>query len=352
MTETTPVTRAPEHPVDPATGLRAGTFALGTFAGETRAFPALVTADGRVTDLSDRFHDLHEVFADWTTNFRFLEEVWTDPSRPIRPLAELRALPPLSHPNLLGAGANYKTHSAQMLTKNAFNQHNRRPGETDEEFFQRNLAFMERRSREGIPFAWVGMHSSLVGATDDVVLPALGDEPDWELELGVVVCGTGRFLTPDEATGLIAGYTIVNDLGTVDQFRRTDIPWGFDWMGKHQPTFKPAGPFVVPAQFFTLDDTIRTTLKVNGQVMQDWPTDDMIFDPAQFVAYASEHVRLTPGDIVFMGSPPGNGKHHGRFLHDGDVIDSEITYLGRQRNRCVAEDLQGRKPHFGRFPTD
>lgn len=123
-------------------------------------------------------------------------------------------------------------------------------------------------------------------------------------------------------------------------------------MGKHQPTFKPAGPFVVPAQFFTLDDTIRTTLKVNGQVMQDWPTGDMIFDPAQFVAYASEHVRLTPGDIVFMGSPPGNGKHHGRFLHDGDVIDSEITYLGRQRNRCVAEDLQGRKPHFGRFPTD
>jgi 2-keto-4-pentenoate hydratase/2-oxohepta-3-ene-1,7-dioic acid hydratase in catechol pathway len=86
--------------------------------------------------------------------------------------------------------------------------------------------------------------------------------------------------------------------------------------------------------------------------MQDWPTGDMIFDPAQFVAYASEHVRLTPGDIIFMGSPPGNGKHHGRFLHDGDVIDSEITYLGRQRNRCVAEVLQGRKPHFGRFPTD
>lgn len=138
-----------------------------------------------------------------------------------------------------------------MLTKNAFNQHNRLPGQTDEEFFQRNLAFTDRRSREGIPFAWVGMHSSLVGATDDVVLPALGDEPDWELELGVVVGGTGRFLTPDEATGLIAGYTIVNDLGTVDQFRRTDIPWGYDWMGKHQPTFKPAGPFVVPAQFGT-----------------------------------------------------------------------------------------------------
>ena len=86
--------------------------------------------------------------------------------------------------------------------------------------------------------------------------------------------------------------------------------------------------------------------------MQDWPTDDMIFKPAQFISYLSERVRLVPGDLLFLGSPPGNGKHHGRFLQDGDVIDSEITYLGSQRNRCVAEDLQGRKPHFGAFPTE
>ena len=167
----------------------------------------------------------------------------------------------------------------------------------------------------------------------------------------MVLGGTGRFVTPDEGRELIAGYTIVNDLGTVDIFRRTDIPWGYDWISKNQPTFKPTGPFLVPAPFFSLDDTIRTTLKVNGQVMQDWPTNDMIFDPGQFVSYLSEHVGLVPGDLVFLGSPPGNGKHHGRFLQDGDVIDSEITYLGAQRNHCVTEDLQGRKPHFGNFPT-
>lgn len=163
---------------DPATGLRRDTFALGTFSDGTRPFPALVGSDGTVTDLSDRFSDLHEVIDHWTTNLQVVGDLWASDARPVRPLDGLRQLPPLNHPNLMGAGANYKTHSAQMLTKNTFNQHNRRPGETDEEFYQRNLELMERRAREGTPFFWTGLHSSLVGAQDDIVLPALGDEPD------------------------------------------------------------------------------------------------------------------------------------------------------------------------------
>ena len=165
--------------IDPATGLRTDSFALATLAEGERAFPALVGSDGAVTDLSDRFRDLHEIVEDWAANLDRIGNLWAGTGRPTRPLAGLRPLPPLAHPNVFGAGANYKTHSAQMLTKNEFNQHNRKPGESDEEFFQRNLELMERRSREGIPFAWTALHSSLVGATDDVVLPALGDEPDW-----------------------------------------------------------------------------------------------------------------------------------------------------------------------------
>lgn len=332
---------------DPTTGLRVGTFALGTFSSAGRAFPALVHPDGAAVDLSNRFRDLHEVFDDWETNLAVLGDIAAGPAATTLHVDDLHPLPPLSHPNLLCAGANYKTHVAQMLTKNAFNQHNRRSGESDEEFFGRNYEMMEQRAREGTPFFWTGLHSSLVGANDDVVLPALGDQPDWELELGVVIGRTGRFVTPDEAQGMIAGYTIVNDLGTVDIFRRTDVPFGFDWVGKHQPTFKPCGPFIVPAQFLQIDDSVRITLSVNGQVMQDSPVTDFVFGPAQYVTYASERVNLLPGDIISMGSPPGNGAYHGRFLHDGDVIDSELTYLGRQRNRCIPEDLHGRTPHFG-----
>lgn len=331
---------------DPTTGLRVGTFAVGTFTQADRTFPALVHPDGAVKDLSGRFRDLHEVFDDWTVNFAVLGDVAAAAGPTLR-LENLRARPPLSHPNLLMAGANYKTHVAQMLTKNEFNQHNRRPGESDEDFFQRNYQMMEQRSREGTPFLWTGLHSSLAGAQDDIVLPVLGDQPDWELELGVVVGRTGRLVTPDEADEMIAGYTIVNDLGTVDVFRRTDIPWGYDWISKHQPTFTPTGPFIVPAAFIDIDQEVRITLSVNGEVMQNWPATDFIFDPAQLITYASERVRLMPGDIISMGSPPGNGAHHGRFLHDGDLIDSQITFLGRQQNRCVAETLGSRKPHFG-----
>jgi len=305
-----------------------------------------------VVDLSDRFRDTHEIFADWERNFAVLGDISAESGRATLRFEDLQARPPLAHPNMLMTGANYKTHVAQMMTKNKFNQENRLPGESDEDFFQRNYDLVARRGEEGVPFFWTGLHSSFVGAYDDVVLPVLGDHPDWELELGVVIGGTGRYLTPDEAQGLIAGYTVVNDLGTVDIFRRTDVTWAYDWISKHQPTFKPAGPFIVPAQFVTIDDSVRITLSVSGQKMQDWPVNDFIFSPAQVITYASERIRLQPGDLMCMGSPPGNGAHMGgRFLRDGDVIESEITYLGRQRNRCVAEDPHGRKPHFGHFPA-
>jgi 2-keto-4-pentenoate hydratase/2-oxohepta-3-ene-1,7-dioic acid hydratase in catechol pathway len=236
-----------------------------------------------------------------------------------------------------------------MLTKNKFNQHNRLPGESDEDFFKRNYEAMEVRAREGTPFFWTGLHSSLAGANDDLVLPYLGDQPDWELELGVIVGKSMRYATVAEAEKMVAGYVMVNDIGTVDIFRRTDIHFGYDWVGKHQPGFKIAGPFIVPAAFIDLSKDVRIKLKVNGDVMQDWPVSDMIFGVPQFLAYASERINLVPGDLLITGSPPGNGAHHGRFLQPGDVVDSEITFLGRQRNVCRKEEMNGRKPVFGHW---
>ena len=210
---------------------------------------------------------------------------------------------------------------------------------------------MDRRAREGMPFFWTGLHSSLAGANDTIALPLVGEHPDWELEFGVVICGTGRYLKPDEAGKLIAGYVMVNDLGTVDEFRRVDVRWGHDWVSKHQPGFKPFGPFIVPKQFVDRSQ-VRIKLKVSGQTMQDWPITDMIFSPEQILSYASERIRLMPGDLLITGSPPGNGAMHGgRWLRPGDVIESEITYLGRQRNNVIAEDAGGRKPTFGPFIT-
>jgi len=338
---------------DPATGLARGSFGVGTYRlpGE-RAFPGVVRADGTVFDVSGLYRDTHEVFEDWERAFdRFVDLVSTAGETGLR-FERVECLPPVSHPNLLGAGSNYRQHVAEMMTHNKFNQDQRLPGESDEAFFQRNLAEVDRRAREGMPFLWTGLHSSLSGANDDVVLPLIGRNPDWELELGVIVGGTGRYLSPEEAGNLIAGYVIVNDIGTVDEFRRADIKFGYDWISKHQPSFKPFGPFIVPKQFVDRD-RIRIRMKVNGEVMQDWPVTDMIFSPEQMLSYASERVRLVPGDLLITGSPPGNaGSHGGRWLKPGDLIESELEFLGRQRNRVVAEDTDGRTTNFGPFITN
>jgi 2,4-diketo-3-deoxy-L-fuconate hydrolase len=333
-----------------ATGLALGSFGIGTYrVPGGKAFPGLVLDDGTVLDLSESYASTHAIFDDWDRALDgFVDLAAKGQGSDLR-LETLELLPPLAHPNLLGAGSNYRQHVAEMMTHNRFNQDQRLAGESDDAFFQRNLAEVDRRAREGMPFIWTGLHSSLAGANDDIVLPLIGENPDWELELGVVVAGTGRYVPPDEAEALIAGYVIVNDLGTVDEFRRIDIKFGYDWMSKHQPSFKPFGPFIVPKQFVKRDE-IRIKLKVNGETMQDWPVTDMIFSPEQMLSYATERLRLMPGDLLITGSPPGNaGSHGGRWLRPGDLVECELDYLGRQRNRVVAEDSGGRKPTFGPF---
>ncbi|WDF71411.1 fumarylacetoacetate hydrolase family protein [Novosphingobium sp. KACC 22771] len=334
------------------TGLALGSFGLGTFrdfAG--RIFAGVVNPDGTVFDLSPSYADTHAVLDDWARAKDMLHTISVKGGPVQFHISELEARPVLAHPNMLCTGANYRQHVAEMMTHNRFNQHNRHDGESDESFFERNLAIIDRRAREGIPYFWTGLHSSLAGANDPIALPLIGQQPDWELEFGAVIAGSGRYLQPAEAEDLIAGYVMVNDLGTVDEFRRTDVQWGFDWVSKHQPGFKPCGPFMVPKEFVDLSQ-VRIHLALNGQTMQDWPISDMIFSPDQILSYASERIRLMPGDLLITGSPPGNGAMHGgRWLRPGDVIDSSITFLGRQRNDVVAEDAQGRVPKWGPFPT-
>lgn len=335
-----------------ATGLALGSFGVGTFRQPRGpAFPALVMPDGTVFDLSAEYRDTHALLNDWTRALDGLHELAVKGSQRELRYEKLEAAPVLAHPNMLCAGSNYRQHVAEMMTHNKFNQHMREQGESDESFFARNFAEVDRRAREGMPFFWTGLHSSLAGANDDVALPLVGEHPDWELEFGVVISGAGRYLKPEETEALIAGYVMVNDLGTVDEFRRSDVKFGYDWVSKHQPGFKTFGPFMVPKEFVDRSQ-VRIELKVNGDVMQDWPISDMIFTPEQILSYASERIRLTPGDLLITGSPPGNAAMNGdRWLRPDDLIEGSITGLGRQRNRVVAEDAGGRTPTWGPFPV-
>ncbi|WP_226635058.1 fumarylacetoacetate hydrolase family protein [Novosphingobium profundi] len=337
--------------VNAATGLVAGSFGIGTYRTNGRTFPGLVQPDGATYDLSAHYPDTLAVFEDWDRALDLLADIAAKNSGTDLALRDLECLPPVARPNMLCTGSNYRQHVAEMMTYNKFNQDKRLPRESDESFFQRNLAEVDRRAREGMPFFWTGLHSALCGANDDVPLPLVGAHHDWELEFAAVVARTGRYIRPEDADQLIAGYVMVNDLGTVDEFRRADVRWGHDWVSKHQPNFKPAGPFIVPKQFVDRAK-VQITMKLNGEVMQDWPISDMIFQPEQILSYASERIRLMPGDFLLTGSPPGNGAMHGgRWMKPGDVLEGEITYLGRQTNNIVAEQTDG-VPTYGSFITE
>jgi 2,4-didehydro-3-deoxy-L-rhamnonate hydrolase len=189
-----------------------------------------------------------------------------------------------------------------------------------------------------VPFVFSVQPSALCGAGDDVVLWGPGVEHDWELELTVVIGRRARDLGEADAMDHVAGYTIANDISTRDVMNRPGFPMTDFLMTKGRPTFKPVGPYIVPREFVADPRDLRITLRVNGEVMQDEGVDDIIYGVERLVAYASTATELWPGDLLLTGSPAGNAGHHGnRWLRPGDVMEGEITGLGLQRNRCVAD---------------
>ncbi|HEY2518681.1 MAG TPA: fumarylacetoacetate hydrolase family protein, partial [Streptosporangiaceae bacterium] len=181
----------------------------------------------------------------------------------------------------------------------------------------------------------------ICGPDDNVVLPDIGTQHDWELELGVVIGTEAYRVGTEEALSHVAGYVIANDLTTRDRVFRPDMPGlGTDWLaGKNAPTFLPLGPWLVPAPFVPDPARLRVTLKLNGETVQDETTAGMIFGVPELIAHISAITPLRPGDLILTGSPAGNGAHHGRYLRPGDVMEATITGgavdLGTQRNRCV-----------------
>ncbi|MCW2995513.1 MAG: hydrolase [Conexibacter sp.] len=256
-------------------------------------------------------------------------------------LGDLHPLPPVvPTAQIFQAGANYRTHVLDLMAA-AERREDGSDGMRDEERGKARIALAER-SRTGAPFVFQGNAHAVIGAEDDVVLPYDGVQPDWELELAVVIGRRARRVRREDALAYVAGYTIANDVTLRDRLRRADVPGGLDWLAaKNVPTFLPVGPLFVPAIHIEDPMDLQITLQVNGIVMQDESTEDMLFDVARLVEYLSTVSELRPGDLVLTGSPAGNGAHHGTFLSPGDLMEGEITGLGRQRNRCVAEPVAG-----------
>ncbi len=314
-------------------------FALGRLTDGTRACTALVrgTADG------DRFLDLDTVaaelglispvtvpalLADWDRVLPLLAALPAE-----RPLTGLTVLAPVQPRQVFQSGANYRTHVIDLAMAHT----EIADGRSVEQVRSETTAMMDQRAATGSPYLFLGLPSAVGGPYDDVVLPGYSDRHDWELELAAVIGSPAYRVSREQAQRHVAGYTIVNDLTTRDRVFRRDMPEiGTDWFrGKNAPGFLPTGPWLVPAEMIGDPTDLRITLSVNGDIMQDESTKDMLFDVPALVAEASQTTTLLPGDLVLTGSPAGNGQAMGRFLCAGDVMAGTITGLGTQRQRCV-----------------
>jgi 2,4-diketo-3-deoxy-L-fuconate hydrolase len=311
-------------------------FALGTFADAEGEFAGLVLDEGRsvIALREERWATTRDMLGDWDAAFPRLGELAADRPGTAVPVAELRVCAPLAPIQILQSGANYRAHVIDIILA----EERERGNMTDEEARVMGARIMDERARSGEPYVFLGSPTAICGPYDRVELPAEGEQHDWELELAAVIGKPARNIPRERALEHVAGYTIANDLTTRDLVYRPDLKAiGTDWLrAKNAPTFLPTGPFIVPSAFIADPMDLTITLRLNGEVMQSASTQDMIFDVAALVSYVSRRVRLESGDLLCTGSPAGNGMHHRRFLQAGDVIESEISGLGRQRNECVA----------------
>lgn len=177
---------------------------------------------------------------------------------------------------------------------------------------------------------------SLIGAHDDIVLPAVSEAVDWEAELGVVIGSPVRHATQSQAASAIAGYTVVNDISARD-FQNRTLQW---LQGKTFESSTPVGPWLVTSDEDPAGSVShRMTCAVDGEVMQEADTGDLVFSPAALVSYISSIITLVPGDLIATGTPGGVGhaRKPPRYLTEGSVVVTRIEGIGECRNTCATE---------------
>jgi 2-keto-4-pentenoate hydratase/2-oxohepta-3-ene-1,7-dioic acid hydratase in catechol pathway len=187
----------------------------------------------------------------------------------------------------------------------------------------------------GEPIVFTKATSCIQGPNDDVMLPRDAQKADWEVELGVVIGTTARYVEERDALDHVAGYLVVNDLSE----RHFQLERGGSWdKGKGCDTFGPIGPWLVTKDEVGDPQNLDMWLDVNGERMQRGNTRTMIFGVAQLVSYCSRFMTLVPGDIITTGTPPGVGmgmKPTPVFLKPGDRMRLGIAKLGEQEQRVV-----------------
>jgi 2-keto-4-pentenoate hydratase/2-oxohepta-3-ene-1,7-dioic acid hydratase in catechol pathway len=266
--------------------------------------PGLIDADGKLRDLSRKVKDID--------------------AKTLAPgeLAKLRKLDPRKLPLVTGRprlGACVAMPSKFVAIGLNYSDHAKESGNPIPEY----------------PVVFFKSTTCIVGPNDNVIAPKGSTQLDWEVELGVVIGRTARYVEPKDALDFVAGYCVVNDVSERDfQMKKSATQWN---KGKGCDTFGPLGPWLVTTDEIKDPQSLGMWLDVNGQRRQTGNTKTMIFSVAQLVSDVSHYMTLLPGDLITTGTPPGValGMKPPQWLQPGDVITLGVDRLGEQRQKVV-----------------
>lgn len=222
-------------------------------------------------------------------------------------LSDVKLLAPIPKPRkLICVGLNYRDHAAETNTP-----------------------------IPNVPTIFNKFATAVIGPGDSIVLPKVSKMPDFEAEFAFVIGKGGRHIKAEDWRQHMFGYTIVNDV-TGRDYQRATSQW---LMGKTFDTFAPMGPWIVTADEIPDPHALDIQLEINGEVMQNSNTRELIFKIPELVAFLSSVFTLEPGDIVSTGTPAGVGvaRTPQRFLKPNEIVTVRIPAIGELTNPTVAE---------------
>lgn len=185
------------------------------------------------------------------------------------------------------------------------------------------------------PVVFFKATSAICGPNDPVVIPRNSVKTDWEVELAIVIGKRTSYIETSQSMDHIAGFCLHNDYSE----REFQLERGGQWVkGKSSDTFAPLGPFMATKDEVNDPQNLKMWLKLNGTVLQDSNTSDMIFDIKTIVSYLSNFMTLLPGDVISTGTPAGVGLglKPPMYLKPGDIVELGVEGLGEQRQVSVA----------------
>ncbi|MUO78539.1 2-hydroxyhepta-2,4-diene-1,7-dioate isomerase [Agrobacterium vitis] len=186
------------------------------------------------------------------------------------------------------------------------------------------------------PVIFMKATSAICGPNDEVLIPRGSEKTDWEVELGVVIGKTAKYVSEADAMDYVAGYCVSHDVSE----RAFQTERAGQWTkGKSCDTFGPIGPWLVTKDEIADPQNLKMWLTVNGETMQDGSSKTMVYGVAFLVSYLSQFMSLHPGDVISTGTPPGVGlgMKPPRFLKAGDVVELGIEGLGTQKQAFIAD---------------